>query len=130
MLVYRGKHSDTSITSSDSGNSSRSDEQERSESNLSDLLSSPEGVIYEVDGESDADSPPHDPAQESPVAPSDLGVIQQNRQSSSPRQHRFCWYCFDAYKAMCLAQGKAPPSIYSRGLWHGHCMRDSNGVTR
>ncbi|KJH45336.1 hypothetical protein DICVIV_08612 [Dictyocaulus viviparus] len=42
------------------------------------------------------------------------------------KQDRYCWYCYEVYTAMCLSQGKSPPSIHTRGIWRGHCMRDKN----
>ncbi|RCN53225.1 nanos RNA binding domain protein [Ancylostoma caninum] len=101
---------------------------QRAESMLSDFLNGSDHTIYEVDGESDADSPPHDPSHGCSVSPG-LTPSPQAPPCSSPKQHRYCWYCYETYKAMCLAQGKTPPGVYSRGLWRGHCMRDSNGVT-
>ncbi|EYB85594.1 hypothetical protein Y032_0295g1655 [Ancylostoma ceylanicum] len=118
----------------------------RAESMLSDFLNGSDHTIYEVDGESDADvsgirhhnctiniftsiwSPPHDPSHGCSLSPA-LTPSPQAPPCSSPKQHRYCWYCYETYKAMCLAQGKTPPGVYSRGLWRGHCMRDSNGVT-
>ncbi|KAK6728543.1 hypothetical protein RB195_005902 [Necator americanus] len=124
LLVYCGKRSGGSTGSSESSNSSHYDEHERAESTLSDLLIGSDNPIYEVDGESDVDSPPHDPSHGPANSPSYTALS-----CSSPNQYRYCWYCYETYKAMCMAQGKPPPSIFSHGLWRGHCMRDANRVT-
>ncbi|CAJ0592534.1 unnamed protein product [Cylicocyclus nassatus] len=128
MLVYRGKRSDGSTMSSDSSSIARSDDNERSESTLSDFFSGSDQVFNLVEEESDRDvsSPPNDPSQES-LLPAELAAAPNA--CSSPKQNRYCWYCYETYKAMCVAQGKTPPGVYSRGLWRGHCMRDANGMT-
>nr|CAR63608.1 hypothetical protein [Angiostrongylus cantonensis] len=40
-----------------------------------------------------------------------------------------CWYCYDKYTEMCIAQGRNPPSVHARGIWRGHCMKDRKGST-
>uniref|UniRef100_A0A7I4XVE4 Nanos-type domain-containing protein n=1 Tax=Haemonchus contortus TaxID=6289 RepID=A0A7I4XVE4_HAECO len=128
LLQYRGKRSISNWDSSDSGSSSHYDETEQcsqgAESTTSDFFSGSDHAC-EVDLRSDTSSSPN---QETPTAfASGLRSPQQAFQPT--KQYRYCWYCYDVYSAMCLAQGKATPDIHSRGIWRGHCMKDAQGVT-
>ncbi|KAK6061193.1 hypothetical protein COOONC_01142 [Cooperia oncophora] len=128
LLQYRGKRSATNWDNSDSGSSSHYDETELcsqgTESTTSDFFSGSDHTSYENDLRSDLSLSPN---QEGPSFASGLRSPQQ---AFPPMKHyRYCWYCYDVYSAMCLAQGKNAPDIHNRGLWRGHCMKDAHGVT-
>ncbi|KAK5965839.1 Nanos-type domain-containing protein [Trichostrongylus colubriformis] len=129
LLQYCGKRSCSSWDSSDASSSSHYDETELcsqgTESTTSDFFSGSDHATNDADFRNDLSPSPN---QESP--PSFASGLRSPRQAfQGTKQNRYCWYCYDVYSAMCLAQGKTVPDIHNRGLWRGHCMKDAHGFT-